>query len=223
LYKETFIHIYHQDTDYDPNDIAQSWLQQYGLIKELNGKAIIANPIYMKRFATISKYISSRIEQQEMDDDEDKPVIFLCHAKEDIQFVKSLYHRLKQENLSPWLDEIKGDIFVIPVKIEPCKLEQRLSDIHSVDLFEEHGYEKLIQGIKYQNNRKNSTVKNENKNHLQPKELIQQLKQEINKLSLNSNDKEDIHLQINMLETQLKTNRKQMSIIKVVLETIQQL
>ena len=208
LYKETFFHMYHHDTDYDPNDIAQSWLQQYGLIKELNGKAIIANHVYKRRFETISKSLSSRIDQHEMDDDIDKTVIFLCHAKEDIQFVKSLYHRLKQENLSPWLDEInilpgqkwdleiqraikktdfaliclskisvqkqgylnkeikwaldrqsempEGDIFVIPVKIEPCNLEHRLSDIHSVDLFEENGFEKLIQSIRYQKNKNNS-------------------------------------------------------------------
>ena len=185
LYKETFINLYYQDIDYDPNDRAQAWLKQYGLIKELNEKAIIANPIYKKRFATISKQKMLNKAHHDMKSNENKPLIFLCHAKEDIQFVRSLYHRLKHKNLLPWLDEIdilpgqnwdieiqraikktdfaliclssisvkkkgylnkeikwaldrqsempEGNIFVIPVKIEPCKLEHRLSDIHSVD------------------------------------------------------------------------------------------
>jgi hypothetical protein len=272
LYKETFVNLYHQDIDYDPNDMGQAWLKQYGLIKEMNGKAIIANPVYKKRFATISKQHISNIVQPKMDGHENKPLIFLCHAKEDIEFVRSLYHRLKQENLTPWLDEIdifpgqnwdieiqraikktdfaliclssisvqkKGylhkeikwaldrqsempevDIFVIPVKIEPCILENRLAGIHSVDLFETSGFEKLIQSIRYQVQKNGKAVKGQNKNLQQPNDLIQQLKQGINKLSLNHQDKEDINIQINILEAQLKSNRKHVSIIKAVIETI---
>jgi hypothetical protein len=275
LYKETFVNLYHQDIDYDPNDMGQAWLKQYGLIKEMNGKAIIANPIYKKRFATISKQnISNRV-QPKMDGNEYKPLIFLCHAKEDIQFVRSLYHRLKQENLTPWLDEIdifpgqnwdieiqraikktdfaliclssisvqkkgylhkeikwaldrqsempEGDIFVIPVKIEPCILENRLSGIHSVDLFEASGFEKLIQSIRYQVQKNGKEVKGKNKELQQPNDLIQQLKQGINKLSLNSHEKEYIHAQINILETQLKSSQKHSSIINAVIETIHHL
>ena len=75
----------------------------------MNGKAIIANPVYKNRFATISKQHISNIAQPNHATNENKPLVFLCHAKEDLQFVRSLYHRLKQENLTPWLDEI--DIF----------------------------------------------------------------------------------------------------------------
>jgi hypothetical protein len=55
----------------------------------------------------------------------------------------------------------EGDIFVIPVKIEPCKLEDRLSGIHSVDLFEASGFEKMIQSknIKFKKMEKRSKVK----------------------------------------------------------------
>jgi hypothetical protein len=275
LYKESFLNIYHQDIDYDPYDMGQSWLKQYGLIKEMNGKAIIANPVYKKFFARISKQHFSETVQPKMDGNENKPLIFLCHAKEDIQFVRSLYHRLKQENLTPWLDEIdifpgqnwdieiqraimktdfaliclssisvqkkgylhkeikwaldrqsempEGDIFVIPVKIEPCKLEDRLSGIHSVDLFEASGFEKLIQSIRYQVQKNGKEVKAQNKDLQQPNDLIQQLKQEINKLSLSSHEKEYIHAQINILETQLKSNQKHSSIINAVIETIHHL
>jgi hypothetical protein len=275
LYKESFLNIYHQDIDYDPNDMGQAFLKQYGLLKEMNGKAMIANPVYKKRFATISKQHISNIVQPKMDGNENKPLIFLCHAKEDIEFVRSLYHLLKQENLTPWLDEIdifpgqnwdieiqraikktefaliclssisvqkkgyltkeikwaldrqsempEGDIFVIPVKIEPCILENRLSGIHSVDLFEASGFEKLIQSIRYQVQKNGKAVKGQNKDLQPPNDLIQQLKQGINKLSLNSHEKEYIHAQINILETQLKSSQKHSSIIKAVMDTIHQL
>jgi hypothetical protein len=48
LYKETFVNLYHQDIDYDPNDMGQAWLKQYGLIKEMN-----ANTILEKIYRTI--------------------------------------------------------------------------------------------------------------------------------------------------------------------------
>jgi len=34
-----------------------------------------------------------------------KPLIFLCHAKEDIQQVRKIYDKLKNAGLNPWLDE----------------------------------------------------------------------------------------------------------------------
>jgi len=115
------------------------------------------------------------------------------------------------------------DIFVIPVKIEPCILENRLSGIHSVDLFEAGGFEKLIQSIRYQVQKNGKAVKGQNKDLQQPNDLIQQLKQGINKLSLNSHEKEYIHAQINILETQLKSSQKHSSIINAVIDTIHHL
>lgn len=50
LYKETFIQIIFNGVEYNPDDEDQSWLEQYGLIKEKNYKAVAANPIYKKRF-----------------------------------------------------------------------------------------------------------------------------------------------------------------------------
>lgn len=50
LYKETFVQIIFNGVEYNPDDEDQSWLEQYGLIKEKNYKAVAANPIYEKRF-----------------------------------------------------------------------------------------------------------------------------------------------------------------------------
>ncbi len=50
LYKETFVEIVFDHTEYDPDDEHQDWLEQYGLIKKSNGGAVVANNIYKSRF-----------------------------------------------------------------------------------------------------------------------------------------------------------------------------
>ena len=35
-----------------------------------------------------------------------EPLVFLCHAKEDKQRIRKLYHDLKIRGINPWLDEI---------------------------------------------------------------------------------------------------------------------
>ena len=50
LNKETFIEIVFNGVEYNPDDEEQSWLEQYGLVKEKDGLAIVANPMYKKRF-----------------------------------------------------------------------------------------------------------------------------------------------------------------------------
>ncbi len=49
-HKETFVEIVFDGVAYNPDDEDQSWLEQYGLIKEQNKKAQPANPIYCQRF-----------------------------------------------------------------------------------------------------------------------------------------------------------------------------
>jgi len=130
------------------------------------------------------------------------PLIFLCHATEDITAVRSLYEKLKQAGFNPWMDEtdilpgqtwdheirqamkrtdfvlvclseisvqkrgylnkeikwasdrqdemLPGDIFMIPVKLEKCKLPDHLSHWHAVDLFEVGSFERLIKALNYQ-------------------------------------------------------------------------
>ncbi len=46
LYKETFVEIVFDHVEYDPDDEDQSWLEQYGLVKNCDGHAVVANNIY---------------------------------------------------------------------------------------------------------------------------------------------------------------------------------
>lgn len=46
LYKETFVEIVFDHVEYNPYNEEQSWLEQYGLIKNRNGHAVVTNNIY---------------------------------------------------------------------------------------------------------------------------------------------------------------------------------
>jgi len=46
LYKETFVEIVFDHVEYNQYDEEQSWLEQYGLIKNIDGYAAVANKIY---------------------------------------------------------------------------------------------------------------------------------------------------------------------------------
>jgi hypothetical protein len=50
LYKETFIEIVFDSVEYEPDGEDQGWLEQYGLIKDQNGYAVVANEIYKARY-----------------------------------------------------------------------------------------------------------------------------------------------------------------------------
>ena len=50
LYKETFVEIVFDNVEYDPDDEDQTWLEQYGLIKNCDGHAVVANNIYKARY-----------------------------------------------------------------------------------------------------------------------------------------------------------------------------
>jgi len=50
LYKETFVQVVFDHVKYRPAHKELSWLEQYGLIKDENGNAVVANNIYKARF-----------------------------------------------------------------------------------------------------------------------------------------------------------------------------
>ncbi len=54
LHGDAFVDIAHHDIKYKPYDEEQSFLEQYGLIKEQNNNAVVANPIYRKCFSELS-------------------------------------------------------------------------------------------------------------------------------------------------------------------------
>jgi len=50
MYKETFVEIVFDNVEYNPDDEDQGWLEQYGLIKDKDGHAVVANNIYRARY-----------------------------------------------------------------------------------------------------------------------------------------------------------------------------
>jgi len=50
LYKETFVEIVFDNVEYDPDDEDQTWLEQYGLIKNRDDHAVVSNNIYKARY-----------------------------------------------------------------------------------------------------------------------------------------------------------------------------
>ncbi len=50
LYKETFVEIVFDHVEYNPDDEDQTYLEQYGLIKNKGGHAVVANNIYKSRY-----------------------------------------------------------------------------------------------------------------------------------------------------------------------------
>ena len=100
LYKETFNKINSQQVKFLPYDEAQSWLYQYGLIKEKNDFAVISNTIYSKCFSDTSNKINHMTEQKK------KIFISYCHKDKDwlliiLEYLKSLEH----ENIELWVDD----------------------------------------------------------------------------------------------------------------------
>jgi len=50
LFRETFVQVVFDHVKYRPNHEELSWLEQYGLIKNSDGNAVVANNIYKERF-----------------------------------------------------------------------------------------------------------------------------------------------------------------------------
>ncbi len=50
LYKETFVEIVFDHVEYNPDNEDQTWLEQYGLVRKLEGKAVVGNAIYRERY-----------------------------------------------------------------------------------------------------------------------------------------------------------------------------
>ena len=74
-------------------------------------------------------------------------VVIVCLSKVSINkagFVqKEIKFALDEADKQP-----EGTIFIIPLKLEECDIPERLSRWHWVNLFEERGYERLMQALK---------------------------------------------------------------------------
>ena len=100
LYRESFNKIASENIKYLPDDDAQSWLYQYGLIKEKDNYAVIANPIYKKRFSTIN--------EKQIKFENIKKKIFISYNHEDRKWLDKLIiylNPLKYNNIEYWFDD----------------------------------------------------------------------------------------------------------------------
>lgn len=52
-YKETFVEIVFDGVEYNPGNEEQTWLEQFGLLKNKGGKAVVANNIYKSRYVKV--------------------------------------------------------------------------------------------------------------------------------------------------------------------------
>jgi hypothetical protein len=50
--------------------------------------------------------------------------------------------------LDIWQDKLDSDIYLIPVRLEDCKVPESLGDFQWVDLFEEDGWTRLVKAIR---------------------------------------------------------------------------
>jgi len=113
LYKKTFLNICNNDAAYIKYDESQSWLMQYGLIKRVNDKVTIANPIYKKVFSSLTSD-KKAIEMM-------PKKIFICYSHEDKTWIQQLAFYLKQlqhKGISFWYDKKirTGDIWPLEIQ-----------------------------------------------------------------------------------------------------------
>jgi len=100
LYKESFKKIISHNVTYNQYDDAQSWLYQYGLIKEKDNLAVIANPIYNTVF---SKLIN---EQVSVNNQKKKIFISYCNKDKDwLMIIMNYLKGLEYENINIWFDK----------------------------------------------------------------------------------------------------------------------
>jgi hypothetical protein len=100
LFKETFKRINSQNVEYNQYNTAQSWLYQYGLIKNKDSFAVITNPIYKSICLKIIK------KQSGIKDLKKKIFISYCHKDKDwLTFVMNYLKGLEYEDIEIWFDK----------------------------------------------------------------------------------------------------------------------
>ncbi|CAN2041328.1 Protein containing ATPase domain, prokaryote [Candidatus Magnetomoraceae bacterium gMMP-15] len=101
LFKNTFIKILSTDVKYDVNDASQSELIQYGLVRKEGKMVVVANPIYKKRFASLSPDSVIFTSQQEKK-------IFISYSHDDKKWLNIILKSLsvlKHHGITIWFDD----------------------------------------------------------------------------------------------------------------------
>ncbi|MBF0449992.1 MAG: toll/interleukin-1 receptor domain-containing protein [Candidatus Magnetomorum sp.] len=113
LYKKTFLNICNNHVAYVKYDESQAWLMRHGIIKRMNNKVIVSNPIYKTVFSSLTS------DQKAMEMIPKK--IFICYSHEDKHWIEKLAFYLKQlqhQGISFWYDERirAGDIWPLEIQ-----------------------------------------------------------------------------------------------------------
>jgi hypothetical protein len=79
-----------------------------------------------------------------------KDVRFVLACLSDGSLMREGYvHRELGFALDRALERPEGSIFIIPVRLEPCVLPDRLQRLHCVDLYLDEGYANLLRALRY--------------------------------------------------------------------------
>jgi WD40 repeat protein len=73
-------------------------------------------------------------------------VVAICLSRGSINKAGYVQKEIRQA-LDVALEQPEGTIFLIPLKLEECEVPDSLSKYHWINLFEENGYNKLIQAL----------------------------------------------------------------------------
>lgn len=84
-------------------------------------------------------------------------VVIVCLSQGSINKVGYVQKELKRI-LDVAEEQPEGKIFVIPLKLEACELPERLRHLHAVNLFEQRGFERLMQALRWSANEVGATI-----------------------------------------------------------------
>ena len=73
-------------------------------------------------------------------------IILPCLSANSVDRRGFIQRELKQA-LDLWKERLESDIYIIPVRLEDCKLPESLANFQWVDLFEPDGWSKLLKAI----------------------------------------------------------------------------
>lgn len=74
------------------------------------------------------------------------PLFLACVSKNSVNKRGIIQLEIK-EALDVWREKLDDDIYLVPVKLEPCDVPNALAKFHWVDLFEDQGFERLTKTI----------------------------------------------------------------------------
>lgn len=77
---------------------------------------------------------------------EESDLFLACLSANSVDRRGFIQREIKQA-LDLWQEKLPGDIYLIPVKLEPCELPYSLRDFQSVELYKSDGWSKLLRSI----------------------------------------------------------------------------